>query len=110
MALRKDSLESTDWGRLCSTFDAAATAIAPVSSATRSLAEDTAGAEAPLKGINPNAATTLGRIVRKIKTRRMTFSDRITYQAIVLAVPITPHVPTWKGVRERLYKRERQGR
>ena len=94
MALRKDSLESTDWGRLCSTFDAAATAIAPVSSATRSLAEDTAGAEALLKGINPNAATTLGRIVRKINVRCLTFADQITYQAIVLAVPITPHVPT----------------
>ena len=67
MALRKDSLESTDWGRLCSTFDAAATAIAPVSSATRSLAEDTAGAEAPLNGIIPNAATTLDGKVRDIK-------------------------------------------
>ena len=53
MALRKDPLESTDWGRLCSTFDAAATAIAPVSSATRSLAEDTAGADAPLKKPGP---------------------------------------------------------
>ena len=75
MALRKDSLESTDWGRLCSTFDAAATAIAPVSSATRSLAEDTAGADAPLNGINPNAATALNGNVRCVKNSVCNFCE-----------------------------------
>lgn len=51
---------------------AAATAFAPVYSAIRSRVDETAGAEAPRRGISPNAAV---------------------MHAIVLAVPITPHVP-----------------
>jgi hypothetical protein len=74
--LRKDSLESISCGvRLAA---ATATAFAPVSSAILRRAEETAGAEAPRSGMNPNAAV---------------------IHAIVLAVPITPHVPAY-GVLE----------
>ena len=53
---------------------AAATALRPVSSPMRRRAEDTAGALAPRRGIKPRATVT---------------------QAIVLAVPMTPHVPAY---------------
>lgn len=53
---------------------ATATAFAPVSSAIRSRADDTAGAVAPRRGIIPSAAV---------------------MQAMVLAVPMTPHVPIY---------------
>ena len=53
---------------------AAATALRPVASAMRRRADDTAGALAPFNGIKPRAA------VR---------------HAIVLAVPMTPHVPAY---------------
>lgn len=73
MAFQKDSLVKISCGFL---WDFAnVTALAPVSSAIRSLAEETAGAEAPRSGIIPRAAVT---------------------QAIVLAVPITPHVPIYR--------------
>lgn len=51
---------------------ATATAFAPVSSAIRRRAEETAGADAPRSGIKPRAAV---------------------IQAIVLAVPMTAQVP-----------------
>jgi hypothetical protein len=70
MAFQNDSFVKISCGFLLDF--AIATALAPVSSAIRSLADDTAGAVAPRSGIIPNAAVT---------------------QAIVLAVPITPHVP-----------------
>lgn len=72
MALRNDSLVSIDCGDLWAA--AAATAFEPVCSAILRRAEETAAADAPSKGISPRATVT---------------------QAMVLAVPITPHVPDW---------------
>ena len=72
MALRKDSRVRMLWGSRLEAAAAAATALAPVSSAMRIRAADTAGALAPLSGMRPSAAV---------------------MHAIVLAVPITPHVP-----------------
>jgi hypothetical protein len=69
--LMNESRVSRDCG-LDLSLNATLTAVAPVCSATRSLAEDTAGADAPSRGIRPRAAV---------------------IQAIVLAVPITPQVP-----------------
>ena len=70
MALRKDSLVSISCGfRLLAAAD---TAFDPVSSAMRRRVDETAGAEAPRKGMKPKAAVT---------------------HAMVLAVPITPQVP-----------------
>jgi len=70
MAFKKDSLLSISWGvRL---FAATDTAFAPVSSAIRRRVEETAGAEAPRRGMNPRAAV---------------------MHAMVLAVPMTPQVP-----------------
>ena len=75
MAFQNDSFVKVSWGFL---WDLAiATAFAPVSSAIRSLADDTAGADAPLSGIIPRAAV---------------------IQAIVLAVPMTPHVPICRRI------------
>jgi hypothetical protein len=74
IAFRNDSFDNISWGFLRAF--ATATAFAPVSSAIRSRAEDTAGADAPLRGIIPRAAVT---------------------HAIVLAVPITPQVPIYRG-------------
>lgn len=72
MALRKDSLVRRSCGLR---FDSAtATAFEPVSSAMRRRDEETAGAEAPRRGMRPRAAVT---------------------QAIVDAVPMTPHVPPY---------------
>lgn len=72
MALRNDSLVRISCGVRFAL--AAATAFAPVSSAIRRRVDDTAGAEAPRKGIKPRAAV---------------------MHAMVLAVPITPQVPDW---------------
>ncbi len=71
-ALWNDSAERIVCGACW--FRAAETALAPVCSAMRSLAADTAGAEAPGRGISPRAAA---------------------MQAIVLAVPMTPQVPIY---------------
>ena len=71
-ALRKDSRDKMVRGVLLAA--ATATALCPVSSAIRNRAADTAGALAPFKGMSPRAA------VR---------------HAMVLAVPITPHVPIY---------------
>lgn len=77
MALRNDDRVKRACGRREALL-AAKTALEPVASAMRSRALDTAGAVAPEKGIRPRA------------TRRA---------AIVLDVPITPHVPACLDVR-----------
>lgn len=74
MALRKDSRDRM----LCGVrFLAETTFVArtPVSSAMRIRVEETAAGVAPARGIMPRAAV---------------------MQAMVLAVPITPQVPTWR--------------
>ena len=70
IAFRKDSLVSISCGVRFAL--ATATALAPVSSAIRRRVEETAGADAPRRGIKPRAAV---------------------IHAIVLAVPMTPQVP-----------------
>jgi hypothetical protein len=77
MALRKDSGLRIFCGRNRSRSSQDRTAFLPVSSAMRRRAAETAGAEAPVKGMRP-------------RPTRM--------QAIVLAVPMTPHVPAWKSL------------
>jgi hypothetical protein len=75
MAFRKDSFVSISCGvRWLAATD---TAFAPVSSAIRRRVDETAGAEAPRSGMNPKAAV---------------------MHAMVLAVPITPQVPTSNNV------------
>ena len=70
MAFKNDSFVMTSCGfRLVLATD---TAFPPVSSAILSRADDTAGAEEPRSGIIPRAAV---------------------MHAMVLAVPMTPHVP-----------------
>lgn len=75
MAFKNDDSLSSSWG--ISFAAATVTAFAPVSSAIRRREDDTAGAEAPFSGMSPNAAV---------------------IHAIVLAVPITPHVPPYRQV------------
>lgn len=81
MALRKDSRVSKACGLRESPAWIIETAVAPVCSAMRRRADETAGAEAPFNGIIPNATS---------------------MHAIVLAVPITPHVPALEISKSRL--------
>lgn len=63
MALRKDSFERMVCGLREDRFAATDTAIAPVSSAIRIRAAETAGADAPPRGIKPRAAATQAMVL-----------------------------------------------